>query len=567
MANIIIIDDDPIAVKALSGILHRGSHQIAAFSTPAEALAFAEKNLMFDLVFLELHLKETKGWFFLESLSGILKKTPVVVYTSVSDKQTVRRVLQMGVRNYLIKPYNEPIIFQEIERALDKSWRVEVSEDPETYCKQMGFNLSSFKMIQLRLLKSLKRILPEMVQLVNRGAFDKMKPLIEEIKPDAEELGFWGLFDDLEALEALLDVEIKQKGAIEAKIKDMAVAHRMLFLMYCPEKAAEFFIPNIILETQDPSEAERKRWMGIEAFNRCPIIHSNELIRQIDQLSNFPVVESVAAAFKLVANNPVLNVSALDDLVEEDPALSATILRAANMARTHGDLDTSPIEDPTLAIQLLGSARIKSIAYNLETIQETHMQFATMRWTTFWLHQNGCANMAKYICESTDLHRLISSAFWGALMHDVGKLIICNLHPFGWQAIVRYAQTDKISIQQAASHYLDYDHLRAGFHMAEKSGFPIALQHAIRYHLEPDKAPQNGTLCAIVGLSKYLCIKYGLGNSGEIPIPDGHKMEDTIYWEVLRPQIFPGFNPQKFESQAHRLAISLKSSLTGKHSL
>src|SRR5512142_1707671 len=107
MANILLLDDNEIACRAMQGILTRGHHRCIIANDAEAAFQQLRELVKFDLVFLELKLsKGENGMHFLQRLRDdpFLKLLPIVVYSAVTHQEIVKKALSLKIQNYLIKP-------------------------------------------------------------------------------------------------------------------------------------------------------------------------------------------------------------------------------------------------------------------------------------------------------------------------------------------------------------------------------------------------------------------------------------------------------------------------------
>ncbi len=563
MANILIVDDDAVAVKALRGILRRAGHPSAITETPGQARRFIQQNLLTDLVVLELKLKETKGVQFLENRWGILKKIPVLIYTKLAERETVRYVLGLGIQNYLIKPYNDEAIYSEILKVDQLKWRDSLFEDPVSYCRQMGISRESFTSMRQGLLDELEVAISKVTAAVYDNNFSLVEQISESIKDKSEECGFWGLFDVLSSMkEAASDMH---RGALESQLEELKVAHQLFQHYLHPETGRIKFQEDSHQEVDPEEKAQRELWMGEDALTRAPIVSWKEVSAETLKLDGFPVVDSVAASFKMASSGQVMNVDNISNLVKEDPGLTAQILRVANQLRIKEKDDDDPIEEPRQAVQLIGGSRIKGIASNLKGIPESMLDHPPFTWPSFWIHQMGCAHMTQHICDSLEMPRFKSVAYWAGLIHDAGKLVFACLYPYGWEAVLKRVNDYHVPIVKAEETYFDCNHMQVAGLLAEKAALPVTLSMSLQYHLEPWNAPEHKELCAIVGLAKFLCRKYSVGFAGEQPPAEDEEVSELPLWkDVLASSAFPGFNTTKFEAQMKPLAANVKNMLAGR---
>ena len=80
--NCIVIEDEPLALKKVSGYINRIDYLnlLSVFSNAIDAIGFLKTNAI-DLIFLDIRMKSLNGIQFLESLNS----KPKVIITSAYD--------------------------------------------------------------------------------------------------------------------------------------------------------------------------------------------------------------------------------------------------------------------------------------------------------------------------------------------------------------------------------------------------------------------------------------------------------------------------------------------------
>ncbi|HUS64033.1 MAG TPA: response regulator, partial [Kofleriaceae bacterium] len=109
-----VMDDEPLAVKRLVGMLRGRVDVVGSATDPAEAVrALRERPV--DVLFLDIHMPEMDGFELLEKLP----RPPLVVFTTAHDEHALRAFQVLAV-DYLLKP----IARADLDRALDKLERL-----------------------------------------------------------------------------------------------------------------------------------------------------------------------------------------------------------------------------------------------------------------------------------------------------------------------------------------------------------------------------------------------------------------------------------------------------------
>jgi CheY-like chemotaxis protein/HD-like signal output (HDOD) protein len=564
MANILLLDPNEMARRSMQGILARGNHRLAAVDTVQAAWEFIRRNVRVDLVIVELGLKEGSGLPLIERLKNdcLLKLLPVVVYTARGDRDAVKHGLELRVQNFLIKPYHDDAIFAEIAKAVSNPWCNRHFEEEKSFCKMMGYEPA---MLQ-KMLEDLRSALEQARGPLRKWAELKAaRPAGEALAPlaaQAEAAGAWGVVDCLKILDD--HARADNWTAFELGMDTLEFAGRLIFQQLNPTLVPLDFLT--VQEQHSESETrDRAVWFNAPAENRCPVASWPQLQGELDALAGCPIIDSAAASFQMAANGHPSCLNPLMDLVDRDPGLAAQMLIAANRARHPSENDPSAIEDPRLAVGLLGELRLAAQARGLVTAAERMMSLPpAFNWQQFWMFQIGTARMARYACQALELPDLAAPAYTAGLLHDLGKLLLLRLHPFALQATLEHARLNNLPLSDAERLYLGCTTHEIAVHFAEKQGLPGRFVNVMRWIHAPSEATADQELVAVVSLARDLCRHNQVGASGDKPVDEALPLEDTEEWSVLRQSVFPSFNLRNFELQVHSECRELKLELHGR---
>lgn len=562
MAHILLVDPAEVARKALKGILARGSHRLAVASTVAEAWAFIRSNVCVDLVFIELKLEGETGMALVENLRAdpLLKLLPVVIYTGTGDRAAVKRGMELQVQNFLIKPYVDQHILAEVGKVVANPWRNRHFEEEKSFCAMMGYTPDGLRKGLDQLKTSLAVAAGTLLEFAKIQKVSAIVAQLNDLSGIAEAAGAWGVVETLGVLR-----EKAEQGSWEAFTEGLAslnFSERLIFSHLNPGLVPEGFVT---AEERNEAEAAKARalWFDAPAEERCPVVTWPQLVTELDALSGFPVIDSVAASFQMSATGHPSSLAPLMDLAEEDPGLSAHLLVAANKGRRTDDLDHEPIENPRLCVGLLGEIKLAAMASGLVTADAAMMEVPPCSWTKFWMFQVGVARMARYTCRYLEFNSLEPRAYAAGLMHDLGKLLLLHLHPVGFQAVLDYARREKVTLSVAEQKFLGCNTRDMAAHFAEKHGLLPSYANVMRWVDDPAKATEDAVLVASVSLACDLCRRNRVGWSGEGDSGETTPIAETAAWQILRERIFPSFNLEKFEAEAHAECRDLKMELNG----
>lgn len=560
MANILLLDDSDVATRAMKGILARGNHRTLSATNVADAWNLLRSLVKFDLLITELKFQGENGLSFITRLKAdcVLKNLPIVVYTGIAEHAVVKKALSLGIQNYLIKPYQDGVIYAEIAKTQSNPWRNLSFEEERSFCAQFGYAPAELKRMRenvARLLADLKNLLPRCNEAEGRA---QIPTKISELSTAAENAGVWCVVDQLAELQPF--IETSRWNEVPPFVENMEFLERFLYSHEHPEHLPEGFLTDDEKKLREEAR-ERDRWMFTDVRTTGPLTTKETLQLQIDNLPGCPTADSVAAAFSMTANGQASSLNPITDLVSRDAGLSTQVIIAANKLERDG---MNAVDDPRLAIGLLGENRLNSLSKTTVSFEDRHMLLPPISWPHYWMFQMGVARLTHYACSYLEFNDLQPIAYTAGLLHDIGKLLLLRIHPFAFQAIVTHSRNERIPLSDAEKHYLDWTTREMGEHFARHHNIPEPFCQVIRWVEEPELAHSDAELVALVSFARSLCLHNHVGYCGDTPHDTAPNTEETGAWRVIRNRVFPSFNLKKFEAETHSYCANLRKELLGR---
>ncbi|WP_414659923.1 HDOD domain-containing protein [Horticoccus sp. 23ND18S-11] len=559
MANILLLDESDVAERAMHGILARGNHRVSSATNPTDAWRMLRAGVVYDLVILEVKLTGGGGVRFLQRLRDdwFFKPLPVVVYTSENDATLIRRVLGLGVQNYLVKPYNDDVIHSEVAKAVLEPWRNRHFEEAKSFCALLDLTPEALAQRRREVMAGFDRAARTFpLWADNRrihDVFDQMAALVAGAKEAGIKAG-------IDLIAYLREQALNSNWmAFEKCGEPLEFASQLVYFQLNPGEVP----PGLEHEAHRASDKdadERLRWDSVNVDVQGPVVDPAALTRKIDKLAGCPVVGPSAAAFQMLADGRASTITQLMDLVANDPGLCAQILCATNRL-AHDDL--SEIDDPRTATSLLGEKKLQAIVHALPVVEERHFDYPPMSWTGYWMFQVAVGRVAQFVCRYLEFDFLVGKAATAGLLHDLGTLLLMKVEPLAFQAIVRYAREHHVPRIEAERRYLGCTTQDLAAHFARTQHLPAVFTTVIRWMEAPALATEHLDLIAITSVARHICQHAHIGWSGD-PNAHGSGMIDvTPAWSVLRTRLFPSFDVRKFEVQAHAFCLTLRNELSG----
>jgi DNA-binding NtrC family response regulator len=120
-AAILLVDDDPELLKALSKVLQREGYRVIAKSDAVSAVDYlGDTDERFDLVITDVSMPGMKGTTFLTVLKTAFPDLPVILITAFGDWGQYGKALREGAFDYISKPFDKAELLAVIRRAVNR---------------------------------------------------------------------------------------------------------------------------------------------------------------------------------------------------------------------------------------------------------------------------------------------------------------------------------------------------------------------------------------------------------------------------------------------------------------
>ncbi|MBK9579996.1 MAG: response regulator [Fibrobacterota bacterium] len=118
--SILIVEDNTISLRAVEMILHSHGLETVSAKTGKQAVDVLAVREDIQVILSDLMMPEMDGFQLLEVLGKhpAWSKIPVVIMTSISDAETVKKVVSRGCKHYLIKPVREEALLPKVRQVL-----------------------------------------------------------------------------------------------------------------------------------------------------------------------------------------------------------------------------------------------------------------------------------------------------------------------------------------------------------------------------------------------------------------------------------------------------------------
>jgi len=233
-----------------------------------------------------------------------------------------------------------------------------------------------------------------------------------------------------------------------------------------------------------------------------------EISRVIGGIHNLPTPPIVFAQIQKVLNNPNASAQEIASILQEDPAMSAKVLKLTNSA--YYGLARA-IESVRQAVVIVGLEAIRNLVLSASMFEAfAHAKIDKEFQDNFWRHSLSTAFAARVIARNMQKRRVFDAeaGFSGGLLHDIGKMVISVYMPEDAQRIKSLkAEHPHQPDYKAEEMVLGYNHMKVGALLGEQWRLPAKLTESIKFHHFPQLTETEGNdLPFLVHMANYLSL-------------------------------------------------------------
>lgn len=245
---------------------------------------------------------------------------------------------------------------------------------------------------------------------------------------------------------------------------------------------------------------------------------SLQLERLFSRISDLATLPRLAQRVLELASDETATNEDLRKVIEQDPALTARILRRVNCS-FYGL--PHRVADLNKAIILLGFREIQAIALTdfLSRLFDHCDHHRSYRREDLWHHCIAVANASRSLARNCGLAHP-DEAYIAGLLHDLGYLLLDRYLRRHFYEIIDGLDEQRPTFELERER-LTFDHAMLGAFVAERWRFPAQIVAAIGGHHDCPLHPgPHAELIACVQLADYLCSRAGCTSLGVVNVPD-----------------------------------------------
>jgi putative nucleotidyltransferase with HDIG domain len=229
-------------------------------------------------------------------------------------------------------------------------------------------------------------------------------------------------------------------------------------------------------------------------------------------VKNLPTLPDVAVRLLEMGENPTSSMRDLAQWIEKDTALATRVLKLVNSSFFGVQREVTSVRH---ALMILGIAHLRNLVLSgaVSNLFDREGSIGSFSRRDFWKHCVATAGAARVLAAEC---RVIDpeTAFTAGLIHDVGKLVTDRYLHDDFIKIAAQLEDENVFMTDAEIAILGVHHAEIGHHLALHWNLPEVLRIAVGYHHEPDAAPSQPGIAALINVADAMVRQLHIGSGG-----------------------------------------------------
>ncbi len=233
------------------------------------------------------------------------------------------------------------------------------------------------------------------------------------------------------------------------------------------------------------------------------------LVAGITQVASLP---EIYTKIELAMGNPKSSSKYLADILSEDTALTARILRLANSSFF---CYPGKIETVTQAVTLIGTRQLREIVLASSIVgvfKDLPEELVDMK--SFWQHSIACG-VACRVISTLRREANVETAFVSGLLHDIGRLVLYKERSVEMGELLKDCLKNHTLLYQAEQNVFGFNHALLGGLLLKEWKLPARLIETTTCHHAPVGAKEYVIETATVHVADILANALQSADSGE----------------------------------------------------
>ncbi len=232
----------------------------------------------------------------------------------------------------------------------------------------------------------------------------------------------------------------------------------------------------------------------------------NGILEQIDLLAPIP---AIASQIMTKSDDPDSSLAEIADLIANDPALTANLLKICNSAYFSLPRKVESVKDAVAWVgldQIVELVLTNSVSANFNKGLEGY----GLGEGELWRHAVTSAHIAKSLAQRYGASQNKHLIFTAALLKDIGKLILGRFVAFSFEKINIMVHSQGYSFNDAEKKIIGMNHEELGAMVGQKWSFSEKLIYMIRHHHLTNESARQDPETTLIYLADIICMMMGI---------------------------------------------------------
>jgi putative nucleotidyltransferase with HDIG domain len=218
------------------------------------------------------------------------------------------------------------------------------------------------------------------------------------------------------------------------------------------------------------------------------ILCTPEIRKVVGAVGELPSLSSTLTSLTRAVQDPNTSMGTVADIIEQDIAMSAKLLQLVNSAFFGLAQKVTSLRN---AVAYLGVETIKNLALASETFRIFVPDPRIPQSICEEMQKNAhyTATIASVLPVDAKLREM---TVVGALLHDIGRLVMASRMPDKFCSVLDRASERKCEYFEAEEELLGTSHAEIGAYLLGLWGIPNLVVEAIAHHHHPTRIPHSG---------------------------------------------------------------------------
>jgi CheY-like chemotaxis protein len=219
--KILIVDDNLIQRKVLEYNLTKFNYSVEVVAGGKEAMRVLENRADVGLVITDIVMPEGNGLELLSLMKSNAKLNgiPVILCTSLSDSENIKKAARLGCRFYIVKPMQVKVLLNMVQEALEDHKRV--LRDFEESRLKLGMDRPAFYPLIVEFEKSVNATILLAEQKIKSMNMDSMD--LATLHENAVMLGAERLSNILADIQSGVNLSMTQNEDYQSMLNELKV--------------------------------------------------------------------------------------------------------------------------------------------------------------------------------------------------------------------------------------------------------------------------------------------------------------------------------------------------------